>query len=330
MSSVSVWYKGFLSLTLFVAQWTVGFAVRAESGDPIAVVPPSGKIPDNLVSWSVGPLHSRYAIVADKAQRTLTVWENVDGVARFLEAHPMDIGKKDGPKEKKDDHKTPEGIYFPLERKEGPGLDFNEYGVRAFTLDYPNFFDRRKNKTGHGIWLHAIPETKSLLRGSRGCVVVRNEIIKKITPYVALNKTPVIIQDKVNYVTPEEVQKKSKALTEWLDQWRTDWASKNIQSYMAHYATDFFALKMDRTAWQSYKQGLADRYKFIEIKTVSPALFVHKEYGIIRFLQDYKSDGLADFGLKTLYLSGPDSNFKIQSEEWRAVDTALLANSKVN
>src|SRR6185437_16334362 len=102
-----------------------------------------------------------------------------------------------------------------------------------------NFFDRFEHKSGFGIWLHAIPETKSLRRGSEGCVVVRNDTLQKLTPLVTLKRTPVIILDHVNYVTPDQlVQEKQSALS-WLESWRHAWEAKDLDTYMAHYADDF-------------------------------------------------------------------------------------------
>src|SRR5690606_32755049 len=101
----------------------------------------------------------------DKANRTLTLWEQKDSVPRLVDAFPMDMGKREGDKTVLGDHRTPEGIYFFVEKYEGPTLNFEEYGIRAFPLDYPNFFDKVLGKTGSGIWLHSIPDTKSLRRG---------------------------------------------------------------------------------------------------------------------------------------------------------------------
>jgi len=69
-------------------------------------------------------------------------------------------------------------------------LDPYKYGVHAFTTDYPNIFDLRKGKTGFGIWLHAIDESQTLERGSQGCVVVRNDTIKKLAQILRLEKHP--------------------------------------------------------------------------------------------------------------------------------------------
>lgn len=296
-----------------------------ELKDPVAVIPEKGMVPDSLVMWANGPNHSRYAIIADKGKRTLSVWEKKNGLPSLFEAHPMDMGKKEGDKAARGDHKTPEGIYFPQQIFEGPSLNFDEYGIRAFELDYPNFFDKRARKTGDGIWLHAIPDSKSLMRGSRGCVVVRNDIIQKLTPMIDMKKTPVIILDDAKYVTIAELKKRSLALKAWLETWRAAWASKDLDNYMKFYGDDFRAMNMNKKNWRRYKQGLNEKYSTISVKTINPVGFSNGKEAVLTFLQEYESDTLKDFGIKTLYLRQDGDTFTISGEQWRSASPELLA-----
>ena len=132
-----------------------GFSVQAEEEptqvqngadlleDPIAVTPERGMVPSNLLGFGDGNGFSEYVFIADKEKRTLSVWKKNEKGPKFVEAHPMDIGRKQGDKMREGDLRTPEGIYFIQEHLHGPGLNFEEYGNRAFPLDYPNFFDRK-------------------------------------------------------------------------------------------------------------------------------------------------------------------------------------------
>ncbi|MCB0392671.1 MAG: L,D-transpeptidase family protein, partial [Bdellovibrionales bacterium] len=195
-------------------------------------------------------------------------------------------------------------------------LDYNEYGLRAFTLNYPNFFDQIENKTGYGIWLHAIPPTKSLKRGSRGCLVVRNEAIEKVKKYVDLNKTHVIVEDKIDYSPQENILKNKKDFFKWLEQWKISWEGKQISNYMNFYHDLFKANKMNKLQWQEYKSNLNEKYNYINVKLYSPVVFQHKDEIIVRFLQRYESDLNSDFGEKTLYVKKEAGQFKIIGEEW--------------
>jgi murein L,D-transpeptidase YafK len=326
--------SGLVALALCVSFWyahgeeaLVPPSAKSEGGDPIAVVPLQGMVPDNLVIMGDGTAFSKYAMIADKKNRTLTVWKNENENLNFVYAVPMDIGKNGGDKSSRNDAKTPEGIYFPQTVMEGSGLDFNLYGKRAFPLDYPNFFDQRAGKTGSGIWLHSIPETKSLLRGSRGCVVVRNQILDQITPLITLKKTPVIIADEVHYVSPKDLEKNRTDLNTWLEKWRASWEGKKIDDYMGFYGDDFKAMRMKREQWKRYKQGLNEKYTYIKVKLSKPVFFARRDEAILNFMQQYESDAKKDFGRKTLYLRRVNGDYKIVGEEWAPEDGGLIAKT---
>ncbi|MCB0357180.1 MAG: L,D-transpeptidase family protein [Bdellovibrionales bacterium] len=294
--------------------------------DPKAQLPPTGKIPQNIWSLGDGDYFSKYAFVADKSTRTLTIWQNEQQNFELVAAYPFDMGKQDGDKQILGDLKTPEGVYFFEGTYKQAQLDYNEYGIRAFTTNYPNFFDRLEKKTGSGIWLHAIPPSKSLKRGSRGCLVIRNEAIEKVIPFVDLDKTPIIVEDKINY-TPQKILKENKQqFYSWLEQWKLSWEKKEIESYINYYHQDFTANKMNVQQWKDYKAGLNQKYNFINVTLYSPVVYNHKNEIVVRFLQKYSSDNLNDFGEKTLYVKKIDNTYKIIGEEWKPIANETLAH----
>lgn len=284
--------------------------------DPVAIQPAPNMVPAGLLKLGDGNFYSPYAFVVDKSTRTLTVWKTGERGLELVTIHPADIGRKAGNKFHLGDHRTPEGLYFFSQSLDAQQLNFDEYGEHAFTTDYPNFFDRLERKTGNGIWLHGIPDKKSLKRGSRGCVVVRNNIIKTFSPYVQLNKTPILISDKVDWVPAPELESKRSAVLKWLESWRSAWEAKNLDQYMTYYGNEFRSMKMDRDKWREYKKGLNEKYQYIKIKTVNPYVISNGKEVIIRFIQEYQSDQKADYGEKTLYLRQVGSGFHIIGEEW--------------
>ena len=68
--------------------------------------------PAGLISISAESSFSDFAFVIDKTVRTLTVYNIQGDLPRKIYSHPTDIGKNQGPKQKVNDHRTPEGIYF--------------------------------------------------------------------------------------------------------------------------------------------------------------------------------------------------------------------------
>ncbi|MCB0341359.1 MAG: L,D-transpeptidase family protein [Pseudobdellovibrionaceae bacterium] len=288
--------------------------------DPEAVIPPKGLVPTSLLRLGNKQYASRFALLADKSQRTLSVWEQQEDKLHFVSAYPMDFGRSEGDKLVSGDKKTPEGIYFFEEMLEGESLNFDEYGKRAFTMNYPNFFDLLQGKSGSGIWLHAIPESKSLNRGSRGCLVVRNAVIDTVGKYIDLSNTPIVVQHNVTYVFPEERIQKQQTLQSWLDRWRLSWQSQDLDSYMTFYSEKFRGNNMSKAQWRRYKKSLNEKYSSIEVKVEHPIILANDSEVFFRFLQKYKSDRLNDTGEKQLFVTGPNQqSLEILGEIWSPV-----------
>lgn len=277
----------------------------------------NGQIPDSIISLGDGNVIPNTVFVVDKTQRSLTIWQQSSPTnIKPVRHYPADIGKNQGDKQAKGDHRTPEGIYTFLEKYEGGGLDFSLYGSRAFALNYPNFFDTLLGKTGAGIWLHAVPDTVPLTRGSRGCVVVRNDVIKDVSQFINLGKTPIIIRDAVNYISTDIQQKKLSELNQMIESWKKAWETKNIDSYITFYSDRFRSLNMNKKKWRRYKRDLAEKYNSIHVAITTPAILEQKGQILVKAFQTYESDQHKDFGQKTLYLAYEGSTPKIVGEEW--------------
>jgi murein L,D-transpeptidase YafK len=295
------------------------FVILCSIAPMLAQAEPPTLVPQGLLQLGNGTYYPAYGIVVDKKARVLSLWKQTGTAIEKVLEFPSDIGKKLGNKSKLGDHRTPEGIYFTQKMLEGPGLLYDKYGVKAFTLDYPNLFDQRAGKTGSGIWLHAIPDKETLERGSRGCVVIRNESITELSKHISVERTPVLIYESVPYVTVDEKKKLSHELENFLAQWIQSWKTENIDAYMSFYSSKFKAMKMNQTQWRSYKTELNQKYSNIEISLYSPVVFEHSGGYIVRSLQAYRSSEFEDFGEKTLYLEKTPEGLKIISELWTAM-----------
>jgi murein L,D-transpeptidase YafK len=292
--------------------------------DPLVVAPPTGKLPRPLVGLSP---NSPYALVVDKSLRTMTVWKWTGEQPSLVASYPTDIGQNDGDKASEGDRKTPEGVYFFQSIREKVELNFSLYGNRAYTTDYPNYFDRLEKKTGTGIWLHAVPDSQSLWRGSKGCVVVRNKVIDELVPYITLKSTPMIVESKVDYLTPEEWQGERSKIMAWVEKWRAAWETKNIDQYISYYKDSFKSMRMNKSRWKKYKSILAANYKFIKVGLDNVQVFKHGDKFMFRFLQRYESDRKQDFGEKFLYVQDNKEGMGIVGEEWVPRNEANLASS---
>lgn len=291
--------------------------------DPLPEIPPKGMLPHALLSMATqSPFFSKYALLVDKKRRTLTVWESDGDKVKLVEALPTDIGRLDGDKMSEGDFKTPEGIYFFENTMDGHKVDFKLYGDRIYTMDYPNYFDRLDKKTGKGIWLHAIPDTTSLLRGSRGCVVVRNKVIEHLGKYIELKRTPIVIVNSVDYLSEGDWTKLQAEMKGFLEKWRQAWVGKDLEKYMNLYSDVFSGNGMNKKQWRRYKRGLANQYDFISVNIDDVQIFNHGRKIVLRFLQSYKSNMKQDYGSKILYAWKVNDHYEIIGETWLPVRPA--------
>lgn len=274
--------------------------------------------PADLLQISNTEAFSKYVFLVDKNERKLLVYEHNGETIKKIDEIPADIGKNGGNKTKRDDHKTPEGIYFFEKKLFPPEIPFEQYGKLALTMNYPNLFDLRENKTGSGIWLHSIPDTVPLTRGSRGCVVIRNEVLEKVAAYVKLKETPIIIYDKLEYVKKLEHDRRRKELGQYIQSWKEAWESMDLDRYMSFYNEDFKADGFNYKTWKRHKERLKNKYKYIKVTLSQPFLLLHKNQLIIKTLQKYESDGHSDYGVKTVHAININGKYKIINEDWSA------------
>lgn len=275
-------------------------------------------LPADLLQISNTEAFAKYVFLVDKKERKLLVFERNGETIRKIDETVTDIGKNNGNKTQRDDHKTPEGIYFFQNKLTQPEIPFSLYGKMAFTTDYPNIFDRRAQKTGSGIWLHSIPESVPLTRGSRGCVVIRNNVLEKISNYIKLNETPMIIYDEVKYISNEEHSKRRIEMTEYIEGWRKAWEKDDIPTYMSYYDSTFSAPAFPNyKAWERHKTRLKGRRDFIKVTLSQPFVLMHNNNLIVKTLQKYESNEHTDYGIKVLYAEkNSTGKYKIIREEW--------------
>ena len=299
---------------------------HAQTGSPSQT---ENLLPAPLLQISETEAFSPFVLLVDKEKRKLSVFERAGEQIRLVQEYPADIGKNDGNKMKRDDHKTPEGIYFLEQKLSQPSIPYDLYGSLAFTTNYPNLFDKRENKTGSGIWLHAVPDTVALTRGSRGCVVVRNEVIKKLEAYIKLRETPILIFDEVSYVTKQQHDSKRQELSQFIESWRKAWEDQDIEKYMSFYDKDFKAPGFNYAGWKAHKANLKSKYEFIKVGLSQPYIVQHNEQLLVKTLQRYESDKHVDYGVKTIYALKTGDTYKIIREEWTSFNqqkvTAAIA-----
>jgi len=260
-------------------------------------------------------------ILVDKKTNTLHLAYYDPAQYKIFKSFHTTVGKIVGDKEVEGDLKTPEGIYTFKARLTPPSLK-PKFGVMAFYMNYPNPYDKIAGRTGFDIMLHATDEPERLKKDfdSEGCIVVDNKEIQEIQPYIHLGLTPIMVFSELMdpYLKPESNSK----LIDFFKSWSTAWESKNMDTYIDSYHTDFTADGKSKAQWKDYKSSLNSRYAKIEVKPENVMYFRHPKYTMITFVQNYRSvlkDGSIGHrsrGTKILYVAEEDQKPKIISESF--------------
>ncbi|HQS57262.1 MAG: hypothetical protein B7Y56_00155 [Gallionellales bacterium 35-53-114] len=263
--------------------------------------------------WQLNP-QQRHAIVVDTSKSTLYLYENVNGTPRYVENFYISVGKKGSDKVVEGDQKTPLGVYFinaHLSKKQL--TDF--YGSGAYPINYPNEWDTRLGRNGHGIWLHGTPsDTYSRPPlASNGCVVLSNDDLSHLGKSVQVGTTPVIITNQMDW-SNEADQEDRAALLKQIEQWRSDWSSLDTDSYLTHYASDFATGNFKLDSWSAQKRLVNSGKSWIKVGLSDLSVFPYPNQPnlvVVNFEQDYASNNLANRMKKRQYWMKRDNRWQI-------------------
>lgn len=274
--------------------------------------PQSNMIPNSLVQLQP---EQKFAVVVDATRSRLYLYENAGDAPRLVTDYYITQGKLGAEKWREGDKKTPIGVYQVVGNLPREKLgDF--YGSGAFPINYPNDYDRRLGRNGHGIWLHGTPsDTYSRPpKASDGCVVLANPDLDSLAPYLQVGLTPVIIAQNVEWLTPDEWQQERKSLLSVIDNWRQDWESRDGDRYASHYSQQFKADGADYAAWTEQKRKVNAGKSWISVGTDKLTLFRYPgkdDMMVVTFRQDYKSNNLNNTMMKRQYWQKENGQWKI-------------------
>jgi murein L,D-transpeptidase YafK len=277
--------------------------------------PPTDRVPRYLLQLQAS---QRHAVVVDTRRSRLYLYENVDGQPRFVADYYVSHGRLGIEKMREGDKKTPLGVYqvtgfLPPERL----TDF--YGAGALPINYPNAWDRKQGRKGHGIWLHGTPsDTFSRPpRASDGCVVLANSDFLALNNHLQGASVPVIISDSVEWLTLDDWRSERSEFNKAHEQWRSDWESRDVDRFLSHYSARFSAGNKDLAAFAAQKRAVNAGKKWIKVGVDKFSTFRNpgrEDLVVVTFEQDYRSDNLSNRMLKQQYWQREDGRWRIVFE----------------
>ena len=264
--------------------------------------PPENQVPRYLLKMRED---QRFAVVVDNKRSRLYLYQNESGRPRFVADYYISTGKRGGEKTREGDEKTPVGVYHVTASLPRNKLtDF--YGSGAFPISYPNEWDKRQGRNGHGIWLHGTPsDTYSRPpRASNGCVVLSNQDLDALSKNLQIGLTPVIISEEVEWLSLDDWNTERNALNTEIENWRAAWESIDTARYLQHYSKKFTSGSQNFSDWSRQKQHVNSGKQWIKIGISNMSVFRNpgkEEMVVVTFDQDYRSNNLSNLMRKRQY-----------------------------
>jgi len=257
----------------------------------------------------------RYAIVVDNKRSRLYLYQNENGRPRFVADYYISTGKRSGEKTREGDEKTPVGVYHVTASLPRNKLsDF--YGSGAFPISYPNEWDKRHGRNGHGIWLHGTPsDTYSRApRASNGCVVLANADLDALSNKLQIGLTPVIISEQIEWLSLDDWNTERNALNAEIERWRSDWEGLDTERYLTHYSNKFSTGRENISDWVKHKRQVNSGKTWIKLKLSNFSVFRNpgkEELVVVTFDQDYRSNNLSNTMKKRQYWTKDGGKWRI-------------------
>ncbi len=209
--------------------------------------PLPGTVPSQFLALSP---RNKHAIAVDASRSRLYLFENRPSGLVLVADYYISVGKSGTEKSIEGDLRTPLGVYFITSNLDPKSLkDF--YGSGALPINYPNELDSKRGKTGSGIWLHGTPpgQFSRPPLATDGCVVVANPDLDQIIRTVEVRTTPVVISQRLHWVTPGSVRSEGQPFEATLTAWQSAKSSGDMDRVLSFYSPDFSSNGKTLSEW---------------------------------------------------------------------------------
>jgi L,D-transpeptidase YnhG len=232
--------------------------------------PPVGSVPSQFLALSD---RNKHAIAVDASRSRLYLFENTSTGMKLLADYYISLGKLGIDKSIEGDQRTPLGVYYITSSLSARSLvDF--YGVGALPINYPNPLDLKRGKTGSGIWLHGTPSEQfsRAPKASDGCVVLANPDLNQILTKVNARTTPVVIADRLQWVSKSSLEVEKNTFSATLQEWRKTKANADVAKLLPYYSADFSNYGKNLAQWSALLSDEAVKLKGKDIALTNVSL----------------------------------------------------------
>ena len=124
---------------------------------------------------------------------------------------------------------------------------------------------------------------------------------------------PVVADPAPAKPAPASTAQAANAVEAAVNRWAQAWSARDVNAYLAAYASDYAADGLSRSSWEAQRRSRVGGPKFIEVQLSDLAIKQEGETATATFRQVYRSDRLTSTVTKTLKLA-------LQNGQWRIVD----------
>jgi murein L,D-transpeptidase YafK len=289
----------------------------AAAEDAVAALSNSSLLPAYLLEM---PDSVSDILIADAASASMRRFVRSGDNIIEKDQRYMSIGLNGTGKERAWDRKTPLGVYFITERIDTSKLH-EKYGVAAYALDYPNAWDRQKQRTGSGIWLHGVdrrnPDRPPL--DTDGCLALPNEEISLLANILEPHVTPVIVARNLAWATPGQLERTRLEFRLALDTWKNSLKRGDLDTYLSLYADEFIYHDMNKEEWSAHQTGVIESQQ-INGMTIDNVMLLadpeERNLYLSRFSQVlYTNKGPVKTTKRLYWRRSEDQRWKIVSED---------------
>ena len=202
------------------------------------------------------PATATNILIVETSSSTLYEFSNTDRGLEAAKKRYVSIGQNGVGKQREGDRRTPLGIYFISEQLDTSRLH-ERYGPTAFPLDYPNEWDRLRERSGDGIWIHGVTPGSGRRPplDTDGCVALGNSELLELASVLQPHVTPVLIARKIRWDLQENIAAAREDLKAALEVWQQSLLAGDLHRFLSLYADDFRHWGMNRSEWLAYRQA---------------------------------------------------------------------------
>ncbi len=260
--------------------------------------------------------NSSFILLCNKTSKNLKVLRYKNGkTKKLIQFNNLIVGKP-GQKQKEGDLRTPIGVYS-LKYKIIPKNTF--YGPLAFVTSYPNLYDRLHKRDGHGIWIHGKPLDGERGDLSKGCIVLDNGDLIKLSKIIDYQKTVLQIYEKPVYASKNDIA----SILSMLYKWRDAWKKSNLKKYISFYDKDFHRSNgYNLKQFTDYKKRVFANKKhqkvqiyFKDIRIIPYQNPKDEKIYRVTFYEEYYSPTYTFKGDKEIFVKKDNGKFKIFIEK---------------